>query len=80
MSLVYQVEPAPQEYDPEYLERQLTNIADALAAAYDLDISFEPTRPRHGMLRFFDSTVYTPGAGATGLYVYVTSAWVGPLT
>lgn len=74
MTVKFIPEPAPQQYDPEWVERQFRNLQLALLRTFDLDASRQVERPRQGMVRFFDSTVYDPGAG-TGLYVYVGSAW-----
>lgn len=66
--------PAPGAYSAEYQERELREVAQALDGTLDLDPSYQVQRPREGMLRYFDATVYDPGSGS-GLYLYLSGIW-----
>ena len=75
-------EPRPLPYgDPDDLPRALEDehrsIAGAFAGTYNLPVTqaAEVAKPVDGMLRYFDSTVFTPSGGATGLYLYSGGAW-----
>lgn len=75
MTKPYRMSPAPEEYDPAYLERELTAIEDAGDAALDLEGDFDPDYPQEGMVRYFKDSVYDPGAGS-GAYIYTGTRWL----
>jgi len=76
MSVRYEPEVMPRETEAlsPALERENARIASSIASVWDLDTSRQVGKPRDGMLRWFDATVYDPGQG-TGLYVYTNGKW-----
>jgi hypothetical protein len=73
--------PGEPPADPAQLQRFLREELAKLKAAYDmladgfLPVVYEPPpKPRPGMLRNADGTLWNPGSGA-GLYRYGNNVW-----
>lgn len=73
----YVPEYVPPEEAPtlsEMLQREHSRMADAIFHRLDLEAEQAPTRPRDGMLRYFDVSVFSP-TGVSGLHLYRAGAW-----
>jgi len=70
----------PEEFDAEFLYRELLRISDNLAYLETTRVRIvpsanEPARRREGDIANADGTNWDPGGGA-GLYQYLSGAWV----
>lgn len=57
-----------------YTNMEFEKIRDTFLTVHDLDPTPEIEYPKQGMLRYFDATIYNPGAGS-GVYYYTGTAW-----
>lgn len=79
MAELYAPDVVPNEYDPNFLARELERIAIALQELEPPWVilspqNVAPSRVKEGMVANADGTNWNPGAGA-GLYEYVGGAW-----
>jgi hypothetical protein len=73
----YYPEPAPGNPAelPEYIERELRRVGDAISQSLNpVELHAEPDKLTSPMIRFADGTDWDPGSGA-GLYFYDGSTW-----
>lgn len=55
---------------------RISGIIAILAAGGHLDkTTVAPTKPRDGDIRYADGTLWNPGGGGEGAYMYYNSAW-----
>ena len=59
---------------PREVNKELLNVEAALITVNDFEASREVQKPRPGMIRYFDATVFDPGQG-TGVYAFINDIW-----
>ena len=75
----FRPEPPPRDPEelPNYLEREMDRIANALEGIEEFRLpvlSRPPRRPRDGDIRYADGVNWNPGEGR-GVYEYVNGSW-----
>lgn len=78
MANPYKRTKAPEEYDPDWFDRQMEYIEQALSQFESIrlkETNSTPVKPRTGDIRLADGVNWDPGSGA-GFYGFYGGSWV----